>query len=312
MDRFIVWLAGVGYATIFGFSFIITKGALDSLAPTELLFLRFTVAALALTLLRILGLLKLDYRRASWKHLALTCLFQPILYFLSETYGVRESASSIAGIVIGAIPVSVAVAGALMLGERLTVRQIVFLLLSVGGVALSVAFGTSGGALEASVRGILLLLGAVAAATFFNIYSRKTSKGLAPMETTFAMMWTGAIFFGLMSLILHLTGLESIPQAAQAAVVAPTGLLARAWGAAPSLAYLGLLSSVGAFFLINFTLSRLRASQSAVFTNLTTLVSVLAGVLFRGEHFGFAQALGALMIVVGVWGTNAQRSKDPA
>jgi drug/metabolite transporter (DMT)-like permease len=151
----------------------------------------------------------------------------------------------------------------------------------------------------------------VAAATFFNVFSRKTSKGLAPMETTFAMMWTGAVFFGLMSLILHLAGLESVPQAVAAEAATP-GLLARAWGAAPSLAYLGLLSSVGAFFLINFTLSRLRASQSAVFTNLTTLVSVLAGVLFRGEHFGLAQAFGALMIVIGVWGTNAQRGKSPA
>jgi drug/metabolite transporter (DMT)-like permease len=42
-----------------------------------------------------------------------------------------------------------------------------------------------------------------------------------------------------------------------------------------------------------------------VFSNLTTVVAILAGVVFRGEPFGVVQLLGAAMIVIGVWGTNA-------
>lgn len=296
MNKLTIWLAGVGYATIFGFSFLMTKGALDLLSPPELMFLRFSVAAMVLSLLWILRVIRLDYSRVHAGHLVLTCLFQPILYFLCETYGVRESTSSMAGIVIGAIPASVAILGSIMLGERLGRGQKFSLALSIAGVALIVLTGGRGQESGGSLVGFLLLLGAVAAATFFNIYSRKTSKGLRPLETTFAMMWTGALFFGLMNLVLGLLGKGS----------GVTGnLLARAAPAWPSLLYLGVMSSVLAFFLINFTLSRLKASQSAVFTNLTTLVSVAAGVLIRHEPFGIVQMIGAVMIVCGVWGTNA-------
>jgi drug/metabolite transporter (DMT)-like permease len=299
MKRLINWLAGIGYATIFGFSFFMTKGALDILDPLELMFLRFSIAALALSALWGLGVLRLDFRHAHVGHLAMTCLFQPILYFLCETYGVKESASSMAGIVIGAIPASVAILGSVMLKERLSLGQKLSLALSIAGVALIVAFSGASGAQGGTIRGFVLLLGAVAAASLFNIYSRKTSRGLRPLETTFAMMWTGAIFFGITNLVAKAlvgAGGSALPRAA---------LIPRAAEALPSLLYLGLMSSIVAFFLINFTLSRLKASQSAVFTNLTTLVSVGAGVLIRHEPFGPVQVLGAVMIIFGVWGTNA-------
>jgi drug/metabolite transporter (DMT)-like permease len=67
---------------------------------------------------------------------------------------------------------------------------------------------------------------------------------------------------------------------------------------------LGVLSSVGAFLLANYTLSKLPAAQTSVFANLVTVVSVIAGVFFRGESFGYFQLLGAIMIILGVFGTN--------
>ncbi|MFW5786938.1 MAG: EamA family transporter, partial [Halanaerobiales bacterium] len=68
--------------------------------------------------------------------------------------------------------------------------------------------------------------------------------------------------------------------------------------------YLGLLASIVAFFMMNFTLSRIKAFQSAVFANLTTVISIVAGVMFRNEPFYWFQVVGAIMIIVGVWGTN--------
>ena len=50
-----------------------------------------------------------------------------------------------------------------------------------------------------------------------------------------------------------------------------------------ALLYLATLSSVGAFFLLNYALSRLSPSRVAVFVNLTPVISILAGVLFRGK-----------------------------
>jgi drug/metabolite transporter (DMT)-like permease len=71
-----------------------------------------------------------------------------------------------------------------------------------------------------------------------------------------------------------------------------------------SVIYLGVLSSVVAFFMMNYTLSKITAAQSAVFANLTTVVSIIAGVIFRNEPFFKFQVVGAVLIIIGVWGTN--------
>jgi drug/metabolite transporter (DMT)-like permease len=59
-----------------------------------------------------------------------------------------------------------------------------------------------------------------------------------------------------------------------------------------------------AFFGMNYYISKLGASRSAVFVNLSTIVSVAAGILFRGEPFYWYHLVGGVLILVGVWGTN--------
>jgi drug/metabolite transporter (DMT)-like permease len=291
------YTAGIGYATIFGFSFLVTKNALAALDPFELLFLRFAVAALAMSALAALDVIELEFRGKKIRDLVLVCLLQPVIYFACETLGVRESATSTAGIILGALPAAVAILGMLMLNERLGKLQTFCLGLSVSGVMVIVLSAASGGTTSLGTpAGIAFLFGALASAAFYNIYSRKASRTFTPVETTFAMMWTGPLVFGAVALVRGSTGGNLVGEA---------GLPTRAVSAWGGIAYLGLLSSVLAFFCVNYSLSRLRASQSVVFANLTTVVAVVAGVVFRGEPFGPAQILGAAMIVFGVWGTNA-------
>ncbi|HEY9054588.1 MAG TPA: DMT family transporter, partial [Rectinemataceae bacterium] len=150
MGSAVNYLAGVGYAVIFGFSFLFTKSALDNLAPFELLFFRFALATAAMGIALASGLAKSRLRekiasRQGLRDLAIVCLCQPILYFTAETFGVRDSSSSVAGVVIGAIPACVAGASAWALKERLSVRQTASLIVSMLGVALiALASGGAG------------------------------------------------------------------------------------------------------------------------------------------------------------------------
>ncbi|MCQ2558715.1 MAG: EamA family transporter, partial [Oscillospiraceae bacterium] len=48
----------------------------------------------------------------------------------------------------------------------------------------------------------------------------------------------------------------------------------------------------------------LDVSRSLVFANITTVISVLAGVLFLKESFTPVQFIGIVMVVVGVYGVN--------
>jgi drug/metabolite transporter (DMT)-like permease len=296
-----IYMAGAGWASIFGLSFLVTKGALEVLSPLELLFLRFALATLVLGALAALKLVKLDFRGKPRRELFLICLFQPVLYFSFETYGLRETASSTAGLILGALPAAVAALSVPMLKERLSARQVVGLVASVAGVVLIVLDGrlrAGGGGGADSLRGVLLVVGALASAAFYNVFSRKASVHYGPFETTFAMMASGAAFFGLLALAASL-----VPSVAKSG----PGLLERAtpaaWGA---VAYLGLLSSVLAFFLVNLSLSRLKASQASIFGTVVTLVALVAGVAFRSEKLSLVELAGAVGIIGGVWATNAR------
>ena len=286
-------LSGIGVSLIFGLSFAFTDTALDYLTPMHLIAFRFAFAALTLTVLSLFGIIKVDLRGKEMKQLMLLALFQPVIYFICETWGVKMTSASESGMLIATIPVAVAFFAYIFLGEKTTIPQIACILLSVGGVMFIVwRKGTAGG--EGSLMGILFLIGAVIAAGIYNILSRKLSTSFKPLEITFVMMWVGAITFNFISIIQHAIA----GQMGQYLSPLTNG------GVIGSLLYLGILSSVGAFFLVNFMLSKMEASRSAIFSNLTTVVAIIAGVTFRGDPFTWYHAVGGLMIIAGVYGTN--------
>lgn len=53
----------------------------------------------------------------------------------------------------------------------------------------------------------------------------------------------------------------------------------------------------------------MEASRSAVFANISTIVSIAAGVLVLHENFQLYHVIGSVMILVGVWGTNYYQKK---
>ena len=73
--------------------------------------------------------------------------------------------------------------------------------------------------------------------------------------------------------------------------------------------YLGLLASICATMLNNFALSKIQASSASVFSGLSTIVTVLAGVLVNNESFYWYHLLGGALTLAGAIGTNYFRLK---
>ena len=67
--------------------------------------------------------------------------------------------------------------------------------------------------------------------------------------------------------------------------------------------YIGAIANGLGFLLSIFVLSRVTASKAAVFANLVTVISIVAGVVFLKEPFYFNQIVGSIMILVGVYFT---------
>jgi len=287
-----VHIAGVIYATIFGFTFMFSKVALTYVIPIGLIAYRFLIAILVLEILRWFKVIHIRFEKKHFKHLFLVALFQPILYFLFETFGIKLTTSGEAGMMIALIPIFVTILSSIILKEAPKKIQIFFILLSVSGVLFIQVMKSSSG-LEVNLWGLLLLLGAVISAALFNIASRNASKTLKPYEITYFMMLGGAIVFNTMYLI---------QLAFESRITDYVMNLSHIELLVPIL-YLGVIASIGGFFLVNFALSKIPAHVSSIYANLSTIVAIIAGAWLLQEKLYYYHFIGALMIIIGVYGT---------
>lgn len=280
-------------AVIWGFSFLFTKETLNYTFPLQLLGFRFGAAALLLTVLKLTGVIRINLKGKPTSSLLLLSLFQPGLYFMGETWGVKWTSASEAGMVIALVPIAIATMAAYFLKEKLNSKQILSIAASVLGVLLIVS---AQGKLQFGEHlwGILALLVAVLAAGAYTILARHSSTKFTPWEITFVMMWAGTVIFNGLGIG------QSVLEGSFTAYLKPLQVPSVLW----AIFYLSALSSVLAFFLSNYMFATLPVSQTAPILNLITVVSVFSGVVFRGETFGWLHALGITLIILGVWGTN--------
>lgn len=277
-----------------GSSFVATKIALATLAPGVILFVRHGIAALILFAVFKRRRLALPDRRL-WPRLLLMGVFEPILYFLLETEGLRHTSASSASLVIAAVPVLVAVAAWPILKEKPTGRSAIGAILSVAGVVLLVLGDNNPDYADSSLLGNLLVLGAAVSAVGYILISRSLSGRVHPVTITFIQMTVGAVFF--LFPAGASTVVDGLPAFTAESVVALTALT--------------LFATVLAFFGYNYALSKIPAAKASVFINGIPLVTVLAAAVFLGESLTLLQGGAGVVIVAGVILAGRRRKKRP-
>jgi len=280
---------------IFGFSFMFSRIALSVATPFVMLTYRFILAVIGLSVMALWSVRQKNlaaFMRFSLRGkplLPLVCLgvVQPVAYFFCESYGIAMTNASFSGVVIALVPIVGLIMGRLCLGERATAQQAIWSLLSIAGVIVMTLMQTAEG--EIRPLGVLLLLGAVLSGVVFNIISRSIAERFSAFERTYVMMLIAAAVFTALAVMENRADLS--------ALLAPLASLPF-MGA---MVYLSLVSSIGAFLMLNFANNHLPVAKTTAFCNLTTVISVFAGVVFLGEPFSAVMLLAAAMIVAGVW-----------
>lgn len=298
-EKTLAILSAVLFSLIFGFSFMFSKVALDVMSPIEMIAYRFSLAALVLYVLKLLKLIKIDLKGKNIKVVLLASLGEPVIYFIFESLGLNLTSSFEAGLIISLIPVVTSVFSVIFLSERLKPIQVLFILLSVSGVVF-INVMKENLSLSGNFLGIIFLLIGVFASAFYNIGSKKASTSFTPVEITYVMMWTAAIAFNIILVINNLI------KGTMSSYFTPLLSLE----AIVPILYLGILSSIVAFFLVNYSISKMKVSQFAVLGNFTTIVSIFAGVFILKESFLWYHIVGSIMILLGVWGTVYFGEKD--
>lgn len=284
-------IAAVIANVVWGFSFMATRVAITHAAPSIALSMRFIASFAIMLVLVALGIGKISLKGKPLGRFLLMGLCEPVIYFIAETEGIRYTNSSFSGLMIGLIPIGVVLLSHFFLGEPLPRKRFMWIICSVAGVGVISVSQSSDGVV--SPRGVVFLLIAILSGSLYSVLSKSAAKDFTDFERTFIMMLMGFVFFTSKAVAEEKAAF--IPQLA--AALHNTYVVSAVF-------YLSVISSVAAFFLINYSFTRADLSRVAVFTSITPLVSVLAGVLLLGEPFSFSYIIGMILILAGVFNVN--------
>ena len=268
-----------------GISFLFIRTAMDVAAPELLLSHRFTLAALCMSIPLLLGKQKLSFRGKKIVPMLLMMLSQ-IAYYLGESYALQHTSSTIAGLVLAVVPIVTIGTGALFLKEYPTKRQAFFCLMPVAGVIVMTVAGKELGVVN--LPGLLLLAVALLSSAFYKTANRKAAQTFSAYERTLLVMVISAVFFSV-------SGLNSVgwDLGQFVAPLANSGYLF-------SVLSLCLLCSVGANLLVNYAAGQMSVFKVSSFGAISTLCTMVAGILFLKEPVSWTLLLGAALILVGI------------
>lgn len=294
----LAYFTAVGKSIIYGSSILFTGTLLKTTDVIDVLALRFLLSAVAFLALISTGIVHVDFRKKSLKIIAAAAIFEPVSYFLFETLGLERTSTSLAGIMAATLPVVIVLCETVFLHERTTTAQKLLLLLSIGGVVLVTVFtGNNEG--DNSLLGIVFLFIAYASGALFMICSRKSSSQFSTVEITFFTTMVGAVVFNGINVTRHLT----------AGTITTYFSPLLTWENLIGFLFLSLLSSIGATMMNNYALSRIQASSVSALGGISTITSIVLGVLVNQEVLYWYHYVGIVMILLGGIGVNyiAQR-----
>ena len=285
-------LCAFGSEFLFGLSFLFSKDATNQAGVFELLGWRFFIAFVAMSICVLTGIIKISIRKENIKRLFLIALFSPVIYFIGETIGISRTSASESGVVIACVPEASMIASVIYLKKKPTKRQIGGVCITLIGVCLTVL--TAGMSISLSVTGYLALLMAVLSFAVYSVLV-ESSDGLGGAEITYGTLTVGAVVFVIIALIqayIHgnAVGLLALP-------IRDTHFLS-------AVLYQGVGCSIFAFFMQNVALSKIGVNRTASFIGVSTVASILSGILILGESFSIVQVIGAAVIIAGIYVAN--------
>jgi len=276
------WLAAM--VLIWGVNFIVLKAALAQMQPLALNAYRYILAAVA-----VMAIAKLRGAprppRAAWGRLVTMGVLGNTVYQIAFIEGVAHTRAGNAALLMAAVPVQTAVISHLKGHERLRSRDVLGLLLSSAGIAAIVLGSGSGVSFGSTVKGDLLVLGATFCWSFYTIGTKPLADELG---ATTATAWT--MVLGAVPLV----------------IIATPSLLSQDWGRVGFAGWAGAtFSSLGALVLAYLIwyrgVERLGPARTALYSNFTPVVAMLAAWPLLGETPTAWQAVGAGGIFSGLY-----------
>jgi drug/metabolite transporter (DMT)-like permease len=269
------WLLFAALGVIWGLPYLFIKIAVGQMSPATMVFGRVFLAALVLLpVAAARGMLA--PLLPHWRWVLLFAVVEVAVPFAMLGFAERRISSSLAGLLVAAVPLIGAVLSRLLgLDERLDRVRLVGLLVGVSGVAALVGL---------DVGGDLLSVGAVGL----------TAIGYALGPIIVSTRLAGLPSIGVTGVALALNSVAYAPFAWLTRSATPID--ASGWVA---LAVLGLLCSAVAFVIFFPLVAEVGPARATVITYVNPAVAVTLGVAVRGEPVTSGLLLGFPLVLFG-------------
>ena len=263
---------------LWGTGFLFGKIAFREMTIAENVFFRFFFACLILVPI-LIGKWKTFPSADFWWLIAAAVVGVPV-QFLMQFEGLQLTTVSHASLIVGTLPVLIALSSTLFLRERLSKSEWIVLHLSpLGVLAIAFSAGRSTQAAGPTALGDFLVLLSMCAAAVSVLITKHLMANYDSLRIT---VWTLNI-----GVVLLFVGIECF---------APVRFhfSPAVWGAA---AGQGLLATASAYLAWNWGLKRVPASRAGVFLNLEPVIGSLLGETLLHERLGAAAILGGVLIL---------------
>ncbi len=300
----LAYLSSIGKSVIYGTTPFFTGSLSENMDTLDLLSLRFLVSLVFIFLLKSTKILKIELkvkdifvknpRTPHIKNLILAALFEPVLYMFFETLGISMTNGVTTAVILSLSPVFYCLAEFIFLRQHPTLLQGIFLGLGMLGAGyIAICTSTADG--EVNPIGIAFLILAVTVAALFCVFSRKSSKHFLPLEITYASSLLGAVSFNAVNIVRHIVKGDILHYFDP--LFNPENLL--------GFLVLGVVSTIFATMMSNYSLSKLKISTCSAFGGVSTVVTVLVGVIFNSEPLMYFHYIGFPFILARMIGVSA-------
>lgn len=287
-NKAVIYLLSVLAIVLWGMSYIWSDRLIALGVPISYFVpLRIFVAGIILLLFNILTKeFRLIARKDIWKFMLLS-LFEPLIYFFCETYGIKETGSpTISAMIIASVPIFSVGAGFLFFKERISVINALGIAVTLGGICLVLLKqGGDEGVPQNFILGVVLLMIAVFSEVGHASLTKLLADGYKPQVIVMYQFLIGTVYF----LPFFLTrGIENF----DARLVS--------WEVLEPILCLAVLCSSLAFSLWAMAIKKLGVGKSSVFLAMMCVATALVAEVIGREHLSLFQWLGVLIAVLGI------------
>lgn len=266
-------LAGCCWGTGFFFG----KVALEELSVGHMVLYRFVFASLGM--LPVVLLHRQHFSRSEWFTLLVSALLGVPIQFLIQFEGLAHTTVSHASLMVGTMPVILAVGAAIFAHERLDRIGWAALGASTLGAGL-IALSGKHGAHGATLYGDLLVVLSLVVALGWILLNKRLIERHPPLVVTAYVILTGCAMLAVWVVLR-----DGPP---------PLHVSATTWFA---LAASGLVATALSTSAWNWGIGRIPASEAGIFLNLEPLIGSVLGITLLGDSLGPAAWVGGAAIL---------------